>query len=249
MKIAVRATRGKWLRAEPVAALYAEGRISHVGLHATLEEQMEDVIAVLEGRPGPLVDGTPYTQPGLIAELETYLDRCDDARHRGGILGVAMVWLAAFSDSLRNGLGERLRPGVAWPRSEVGAELLEVRAIRLECVAGEPALELQVGEEVEDEVLEATLDAGAEDVNDLGESFEVVTEATDLVAVRTALQGADIDYDSADASFVPSMQIELDAAGATKVFKLIEALEDLDDVQNVFANFDVPDEVLEALDA
>ena len=100
----------------------------------------------------------------------------------------------------------------------------------------------------EDEVLEATLDAGAEDVNDLGEAFEVVSEATDLVAVRTALQDAGLDYDSAEASFVPSMQVELDADGAAKVFRLIEALEDLDDVQNVFANFDVSDEVMAALE-
>ncbi|MFL6155233.1 MAG: YebC/PmpR family DNA-binding transcriptional regulator, partial [Marmoricola sp.] len=98
-------------------------------------------------------------------------------------------------------------------------------------------------------VLEATLDAGAEEVNDLGESFEVVSEATDLVAVRSALQDAGLDYDSADASFVPSMQVELDAEGAAKVFKLIDALEDLDDVQSVFANFDVSDDVLATLDA
>ncbi|RLV50184.1 YebC/PmpR family DNA-binding transcriptional regulator [Nocardioides mangrovicus] len=101
----------------------------------------------------------------------------------------------------------------------------------------------------EDDVLEATLEAGAEDVNDLGESFEVVTEATDLVAVRTALQAAGVDYDSADASFVPSMQVELDHDGAGKVLRLFEALEDLDDVQNVFANFDIPDDVLETVDA
>jgi YebC/PmpR family DNA-binding regulatory protein len=101
----------------------------------------------------------------------------------------------------------------------------------------------------EDDVLEATLEAGAEEVNDLGESFEVVSEATDLVAVRTALQDAGLDYDSAEASFVPSMQIELDQDGAAKVFRLVEALEDLDDVQNVFANFDVSDEIMEALDA
>jgi YebC/PmpR family DNA-binding regulatory protein len=108
----------------------------------------------------------------------------------------------------------------------------------------------QEGKDVsEDDVLEATLEAGAEDVNDLGESFEVVSEATDLVAVRTALQDAGLDYDSAEASFVPSLQIELDEAAATKVFRLVEALEDLDDVQNVFANFDVSDEVLAALDA
>ena len=108
----------------------------------------------------------------------------------------------------------------------------------------------QEGKEItEDDVLEATLDAGAEEVNDLGESFEVISEATDLVAVRTALQAAGLDYDSAEASFVPTMNVELDADAAGKVFHLIEALEDLDDVQNVYANFDVSDEVMEKLDA
>ncbi|MBT2527311.1 YebC/PmpR family DNA-binding transcriptional regulator [Streptomyces flavidovirens] len=105
------------------------------------------------------------------------------------------------------------------------------------------------GELTEDDVLGAVLDAGAEEVNDLGESFEVLSEATDLVAVRTALQEAGIDYDSADANFVPTMQVELDEEGARKIFKLIDALEDSDDVQNVFANFDVSDEVMEKVDA
>ncbi|MCD7442082.1 YebC/PmpR family DNA-binding transcriptional regulator [Streptomyces lincolnensis] len=105
------------------------------------------------------------------------------------------------------------------------------------------------GELAEDDVLGAVLDAGAEEVNDLGESFEILSEATDLVAVRTALQDAGIDYDSADANFVPTMQVELDEEGARKIFKLIDALEDSDDVQNVFANFDVSDEVMEKVDA
>ncbi|MFJ4203117.1 YebC/PmpR family DNA-binding transcriptional regulator [Streptomyces sviceus] len=105
------------------------------------------------------------------------------------------------------------------------------------------------GELTEDDVLGAVLDAGAEEVNDLGESFEILSEATDLVAVRTALQEAGIDYDSADANFVPTMQVELDEEGARKIFKLIDALEDSDDVQNVFANFDVSDEVMEKVDA
>ena len=96
----------------------------------------------------------------------------------------------------------------------------------------------------EDDVLAAVLDAGAEEVNDLGESFEVVSEATDLIAVRTALQHAGIDYDSADASFLPAASTALDADTARKVFKLIDALEDSDDVQNVYANFDVSDDVL-----
>ncbi|MFF3331908.1 YebC/PmpR family DNA-binding transcriptional regulator [Streptomyces sp. NPDC002888] len=105
------------------------------------------------------------------------------------------------------------------------------------------------GELTEDDVLGAVLDAGAEEVNDLGESFEVLSEATDLVAVRTALQDAGVDYDSAEANFVPTMQIELDEEGAKKIFKLIDALEDSDDVQNVFANFDVSDEVMAKVDA
>ncbi|KUM83779.1 YebC/PmpR family DNA-binding transcriptional regulator [Streptomyces pseudovenezuelae] len=105
------------------------------------------------------------------------------------------------------------------------------------------------GELTEDDVLGAVLDAGAEEVNDLGESFEILSEATDLVAVRTALQDAGIDYDSADANFVPTMQVELDEEGARKIFRLIDALEDSDDVQNVFANFDVSDEVMEKVDA
>ena len=97
----------------------------------------------------------------------------------------------------------------------------------------------------EDDLLMAVLEAGAEEVNDLGESFEVVSEATDVVTVRTALQDSDIDYDSAAATFLPSLTVPLDEDGATKVFRLIEALEDSDDVQNVYANFDVTDDVME----
>jgi YebC/PmpR family DNA-binding regulatory protein len=99
----------------------------------------------------------------------------------------------------------------------------------------------------EDDVLTAVLDAGAEEVNDLGDSFEVISEAADLVAVRTALQAAGIDYDSAEAQFVPSMAVPLDEEGARKIFRLVDALEDSDDVQNVYANFDVSDEVMAAV--
>jgi YebC/PmpR family DNA-binding regulatory protein len=99
----------------------------------------------------------------------------------------------------------------------------------------------------EDKILEHVLDAGAEDVTDLGESFEIVSEPSDLVAVRTALQSAGIDYESADTSFLPSVSVPLDAEGATKVFALIDAIEELDDVQNVFGNFDVSDEVMASL--
>ncbi len=101
----------------------------------------------------------------------------------------------------------------------------------------------------EDSILAAVLEAGAEEVNDLGDTFEVVSEAGDVVAVRTALQSAGIDYDSAEATFVPSMSVPVDVDVARKVFRLVEALEDSDDVQNVYTNVDVSDEVLASLDA
>ena len=96
----------------------------------------------------------------------------------------------------------------------------------------------------EDDVLAAVLDAGAEEVNDLGDTLEVVSEATDLGAVREALQGAGIDYESADISWLPSVSVPLEDETARKVLRLVDALEDCDDVQNVWANFDVSDEVL-----
>jgi YebC/PmpR family DNA-binding regulatory protein len=101
----------------------------------------------------------------------------------------------------------------------------------------------------EDDVLLAVLDAGAEEVVDDGEKFEVFSEAHDLVATRTALQEAGIDYDSADIAFVPQLKVEVDAETARKVFRLIDALEELDDVQNIYSNYDVSPEVIAELQA
>ena len=101
----------------------------------------------------------------------------------------------------------------------------------------------------EDDILLAVLDAGAEEVKDHGGGFEVITDPSDLLAARTALQAAGIDYDSSEAEFVPNLQVEVDAETARKVFRLIDALEDSDDVQNIFANFDIPADVQAELDA
>ncbi|TFC39401.1 YebC/PmpR family DNA-binding transcriptional regulator [Cryobacterium sp. TMT1-62] len=101
----------------------------------------------------------------------------------------------------------------------------------------------------EDDVLLAVLDAGAEEVVDDGEKFEVFSEAHDLVPTRTALQTAGIDYDSADIAFVPQLKVEVDAETARKVFRLIDALEELDDVQNIYSNYDVSPEVVAELQA
>jgi YebC/PmpR family DNA-binding regulatory protein len=98
----------------------------------------------------------------------------------------------------------------------------------------------------EDAVLGAVLDAGAEEVNDLGDDFEVISEATDLAAVRSALDAATIAFESADVAFLPSVSVPLDDETGRKVLRLVDALEDSDDVQNVWANFDVSDSVLES---
>lgn len=100
----------------------------------------------------------------------------------------------------------------------------------------------------EDSILEAVLDVGIEDVEDRGEQFVITTDPSDMVAVRTALQGAGIDYESADVEFVSSMPVQVDADTARKVIKLIDALEDSDEVQNVYSNFDMSPEVLAELE-
>lgn len=100
----------------------------------------------------------------------------------------------------------------------------------------------------EDDLLEIVLDVGAEEVNDLGESFEVISEASDVVAIRTAVQDAGLDYESAEAQWVPNLKVELDAEGARKMMRVVDALEDSDDVQDVFVNGDVSDEVAAELD-
>ena len=99
----------------------------------------------------------------------------------------------------------------------------------------------------EDDVLAAVLDAGAEEVEDLGDSFEVTSEPGDLVAVRSAVADAGIEYDSAEVAFLPAVEVPLDEDQAKRVFRLIEALEDSDDVQDVYANYSVSDEVMESL--
>lgn len=103
------------------------------------------------------------------------------------------------------------------------------------------------GELTEDDVLMAVLEAGAEEVNDLGEQFEVVCAPTDIQAVKAALEEAGIEVEDSDQEFRASVEVPLEADDAKKIFRLIDALEDSDDVQNVFTNADIPDEVLAEL--
>ena len=99
----------------------------------------------------------------------------------------------------------------------------------------------------EDTLMNFVIDAGAEEINDLGENFEIVSDPSAMASVRKALDEAGIEYESADTPFLPTVSVPLDNEGASKVFKLIEAIEDCDDVQNVYANFDISDEVMATL--
>ncbi|HEX5335978.1 MAG TPA: YebC/PmpR family DNA-binding transcriptional regulator, partial [Propionicimonas sp.] len=101
----------------------------------------------------------------------------------------------------------------------------------------------------EDDLLEATLDADPEDVLDDGETFRVISDPNAVVDVRKAIQAAGLDYESAEVQFVPQYTEAIgDAETAEKLFKLLDAIEDCDDVQNVYSNEDVPDEIGEQLD-
>lgn len=99
----------------------------------------------------------------------------------------------------------------------------------------------------EDDVLMAVLDAGAEEVTDNGEFFEVTCSAADLIAVRTAIQDSGLEYDSAETEFRADVRVPLDLAGAKKLSNLIDALEECDDVQNVYTNMEISDEIAKQL--
>ncbi|GAA3296200.1 YebC/PmpR family DNA-binding transcriptional regulator [Arthrobacter citreus] len=100
----------------------------------------------------------------------------------------------------------------------------------------------------EDDLLMAVLDAGADEVKESGDNFEIISEAADLRAVVAALEEAGIEYETDEAEFLPSMHVELEADNARKFLKLVDAVEDLDDVQNVYSNADIPAEVFAQLE-
>ena len=99
----------------------------------------------------------------------------------------------------------------------------------------------------EDDVMAAAIDAGADDVVQDGEEFRVLTQPADFVAVREALTAAGIEFGQAELTMIPKSSVKLEENDARKTMKIIDALEDSDDVQEVYANFDIPDDILERL--
>lgn len=104
------------------------------------------------------------------------------------------------------------------------------------------------GELSEDDVLMAVLDAGAEEVEAAGDMFEIISAPSDIQAIKEALGEAEIEVEQAESDFRADVLVPLTANDARKIFKLIDALEDSDDVQNVYTNMDLSDEVLAELE-
>ncbi|HMF83894.1 MAG TPA: YebC/PmpR family DNA-binding transcriptional regulator [Acidimicrobiia bacterium] len=168
--------------------------------------------------------------------------RYEPASYEGYAAGGVAVYVECLSDN-RNRTGQEIKnifvrhggslaePGaVAWQFERKGVILVE-----------KPAA-------TEDDLMLAALDAGAEDIVDEGDTWRVTTAPTDLHAVRSAVEAASILITSADLTMLPTQTVPLtDEATARGVVRLVDALEDNDDVQSVYANFDIPDDVLQAV--
>jgi YebC/PmpR family DNA-binding regulatory protein len=156
--------------------------------------------------------------------------------------GVA-VYVEALTDN-RNRTGPEVRSVF----SKLGGSMAEPGAVAWQFER--KGLILVPSSVDEDELMMAALDAGADDVADGGEHWEITCEAQLTAAVRHAIEEAGIAVDSSDLTMLPTSTIELDSVAAAKgVLRLIDALDDHDDVQDVFTNMDVPDDVLAAIEA
>ena len=172
------------------------------------------------------LDGVTYesiTYEGYATNgVAVYVEVLTDNRNRTG---------AEVKNVFKSNGGSLAEPGaVAWQFERKGLIILDKSAAS------------------EDDLMLAALDAGAEDIADLGTTWQVTTGATDLHSVRVALDAAGIAVASADQTMLPSTTVELNEASKAKsVLRVIDALEEHDDVQNVYANFDIPDDVLQAV--
>ena len=219
---------GKLVRAVEVAAREGGGDVGGNPTLATMVEKarkaavpMENIERAIKRGTGELQGEsyTSFTYEGYApAGVAVLVDILTTNKNRA-----ASDVRSAFSKNNGN-LGE---PGsVAWMFTQTGVIILAEGAD-------------------EDKALDVALEAGADDViTDDGQSIEIRTPASALRAVSEALEAAGIPFESADVTMLPSTTVPLDKSDATKVLRLIDALEDLDDVQEVYANFDISEEIL-----
>jgi YebC/PmpR family DNA-binding regulatory protein len=185
----------------------------------TIERAIKRGTGELEGVRYEPVNYEGYAPNGVAVYVETLTDN----RNRTG---------AEMRSTFTKLGGSLAEPGaVAWQFERKGVVVLPKKVS-------------------EDELMEVVLEAGADDVIDDGDTWRIVCEPSALTDVRAALDGAGISYDSAEANMQPTTVVALETADAAKqVLRLIDALDDHDDVQNVSANFDIPDSLLQELEA
>jgi YebC/PmpR family DNA-binding regulatory protein len=161
-----------------------------------------------------------YAPHGVAVFVQTLTDN----RNRTG---------AEIKNIFRSNGGSFAEPGaVAWQFDRRGEVMVDKKAVG------------------EDDLMLIAADAGADDVVDLGDTWQVTTPPTELHAVRTAIEAADIPVKESDLIMVPTTSVELgDESAAKSVLRLVDALEEHDDVEAVYANFDIPESVLEAVTA
>ena len=191
----------------------------------TIDRAIKRGTGELEGVRYEPVSYEAYAPSGVAVIIETLTDN----RNRTG-----SDIRAIFS---KNG-GSMAEPGaVAWQFERKGVILVPKAA-----PGGKEA--------TEDDIMLAALEAGAEDVGDSGDGWEVITAPGEMAAVRDALEAAGIGFDSADITLLATNTVALDnESDAKKVLRLVDLLEEHDDVQNVYANFDIPDSILELVEA
>ncbi len=226
-------------------------------LFAKLIRQVE--VAAKNGGGDPEMNPTLRTMYQKARDASVPLDTIERAIKRGtgeleGVTyeevtyegyaphGVA-IYIEALTDN-RNRTGPEVRSIF----SKQGGSIAEPGAVAWQFER--KGLVMVPGSVDEDELMLAAIDAGADDVSNDGEHWQVTCEAQLTAAVRSAIEEAGIAVDSSDLTMLPTSTVELDSTEAAKaVLRLVDALEDHDDVQHVYANMDIPDDVLAAIDA
>jgi YebC/PmpR family DNA-binding regulatory protein len=223
---------GKLARAITVAAREGGGDPEHNAALATAILKAKDA-----NMPGDNIDRAIKKGSGAGSDAETY----HHLTYEGyGPNGVA-IYVTALSDN-KNRTAADVRYIFDRSGGKLGTDgsvswMFERKGVIYVDASGND----------EDTVMSAAIDAGAEDVLTEGDSYEIRCEATELMKVRTNLQEAGIAFSSAEVTMIPKNTVALDESDARKTFRILEALEENDDVQEVFANFDIPDEVMRAL--
>lgn len=224
---------GKLIRQVEVAAREGGGDLESNATLRTMYAKARDSSVPLDTIERAVKRGT--------GELEGV--RYEPAAYEGYAPAGVAVYVEVLTDN-RNRTGADIRSTF----SKLGGSLAEPGAVAWQFARKGVVILPKVVEE--DDLMLVVLDAGAEDLADDGDTWRITCEPQALLDVKTALDEAKIAYDSADTTMVPSTSVPLGTAEeAKKVLRLIDALDDHDDVQGVYANFDIPDEILETVEA